>query len=218
MKPTVYWMSGSPFAWRVLLAAALKQVDVESKLLSFRAGDNKEPSFLAKSPRGKVPVLEHDGNVVRDSLAIIVYLDRAFPAVPLLGATAAEAATIWTMMLELDEAIGTPARRLARACFRNKVDVDVHGPDVDALLAEFEAVERQLDGQEFVAGAISGVDVLVYPSLMQLMHASGFEAAAALPTKLSSFPQRFPLLFGWKKRLEARPGVRETYPPHWNQR
>lgn len=37
----------------------------------------RTPEFLAKNPRGQVPVLEADGTCIWDSMAILVYLARA---------------------------------------------------------------------------------------------------------------------------------------------
>jgi len=38
--------------------------------------ENKDPAFLALNPRGQVPVLEDQGAVIWDSMAILVYLAR----------------------------------------------------------------------------------------------------------------------------------------------
>src|SRR5215813_8198463 len=75
----IYWGSGSPFAWRVLLAAELKRIPYESRLLEFSKGDLKTPEFLALNPRGKVPVIRDGDVVLAESLAIIAYLERKHP-------------------------------------------------------------------------------------------------------------------------------------------
>jgi glutathione S-transferase len=58
MAVDVYWGSGSPFAWRVLLTLELKQVPYESHLLECSKREHKSPEMLAMNPRGKVPVLQ----------------------------------------------------------------------------------------------------------------------------------------------------------------
>jgi glutathione S-transferase len=50
---TIYWGSGSPFAWRALLTAELKGVDYESALISFGDGDLRKPEYLEMNPRAR---------------------------------------------------------------------------------------------------------------------------------------------------------------------
>ena len=49
---------------------------------------------MALNPQGLVPTLEHNGNVVSQSLAIIAYLDEIFPTPSLLPTDAANRATV----------------------------------------------------------------------------------------------------------------------------
>ena len=53
----IYWISGSPFAWRVLLTAEVKGIPYEEKLLQASKGELKTPEFLAINPLGRVPAL-----------------------------------------------------------------------------------------------------------------------------------------------------------------
>ena len=50
----IYWGSGSPNAWRVLLTAELKKIPYESKMLEFSKEDHKKPEFIALNPRGRL--------------------------------------------------------------------------------------------------------------------------------------------------------------------
>jgi hypothetical protein len=90
MAIELYWGSGSPFAWRVMLTLEVKGLLYESKLLEFSKGDHKTPPILQLNPRGKVPTLKDGDFVVYESLAIMSYLDRKYPATPLFGTTAEE--------------------------------------------------------------------------------------------------------------------------------
>ena len=58
MALELYWGSGSPFAWRVMLSLEVKRLSYESKLLEFSKGEHKSAGFLKLNPRGKVPVLK----------------------------------------------------------------------------------------------------------------------------------------------------------------
>jgi hypothetical protein len=60
MALELYWGSGSPFAWRVMLTLEVKRQAYQSTLLEFSRGDHKAAGFLKLNPRGKVPVLKDD--------------------------------------------------------------------------------------------------------------------------------------------------------------
>ena len=102
MTLQIYWGSGSPYAWRVLLAAELKRIPYESKLLEFSKGDLKTPEFLALNPRGKVPVIRDGDFVLAESTAILAYLDRKHPEPPLFGRTAEEAGRVGQAVSEFE--------------------------------------------------------------------------------------------------------------------
>jgi len=61
MALTLYYLSGSPYAWRVWLALEHKRIPYELKAMSYDAGDFKRPDFLALNPRHRVPVIVDDG-------------------------------------------------------------------------------------------------------------------------------------------------------------
>ena len=44
---TLYWGSGSPYAWPVQLALEEKGLKYEGKLLSFSDGDTRKPEYLS---------------------------------------------------------------------------------------------------------------------------------------------------------------------------
>jgi glutathione S-transferase len=48
-------------------------------LLSLKKGDNRDPTYLAVNPMGKVPALRHGDVIVSESAAICLYLADAFP-------------------------------------------------------------------------------------------------------------------------------------------
>jgi glutathione S-transferase len=49
------------------------------QVLSLKAGEHRDPKYLAVNPMGKVPALRHDGVVITESAAICCYLADAFP-------------------------------------------------------------------------------------------------------------------------------------------
>src|SRR4051794_10553772 len=102
MAIELYWGSGSPFAWRVMLTLEIKKLPYQSKLLEFSRGDHKAPEFLKLNPRGKVPVLKDGDFVIYESLAMMAYLERKYPEPPLFGKTPEETGLIWREISEGD--------------------------------------------------------------------------------------------------------------------
>jgi maleylpyruvate isomerase len=80
-----YYRSAS--SWRVRIALGLKGLAVRSVAHHLRRNEQRAPGFLRLNPQGLVPVLElSDGTVLTQSLAIIEWLDEAWPEPPLLPA------------------------------------------------------------------------------------------------------------------------------------
>ena len=73
-----YYLSGSPFSWKVWLALEHKQIPYDLRVLSADAGDLKQPAFLAISPHGKVPAIADGGFTLYESSAIVEYLEDAY--------------------------------------------------------------------------------------------------------------------------------------------
>ena len=67
----LYYLSGSPYALRVLLALEHNKLQYKRIDLSFENGDFKSESYLALNPRGKVPVLVDEGVTLYESPAIL---------------------------------------------------------------------------------------------------------------------------------------------------
>src|SRR5690606_23219792 len=102
MALELWWGSGSPYSWRALLALEYKRLPYVSHLLQFSKQEHKSPQMLAMTPRGRVPVLKDGEYVCFESLAILHYLDRKYPQVPLFGVSAEEAGTINRVICEYE--------------------------------------------------------------------------------------------------------------------
>mmetsp|Transcript_10395 Transcript_10395/g.18179 ORF Transcript_10395/g.18179 Transcript_10395/m.18179 type:complete len:219 (-) Transcript_10395:647-1303(-) len=75
MSVQIYGLHSCPFSERVRIVAAEKGIPVE-----FISIEEKKPDwFLEVSPSGTSPILEHNGRRLRESMAVIEYLEEAFP-------------------------------------------------------------------------------------------------------------------------------------------
>lgn len=64
--------SGNCYKARLLLS--FLRLEYEKISVNANAAENRTPEFLQLNPRGQLPVLEDDGQVLWDSTAILVYL------------------------------------------------------------------------------------------------------------------------------------------------
>jgi maleylacetoacetate isomerase len=93
-----YWRSSA--SYRVRIALNLKGVAYRSHPVDLRAGEQRGEANLARNPQGLVPTLEVDGIALVQSLAIIDWLDSAYPEPRLLPADPlARAATLARALL-----------------------------------------------------------------------------------------------------------------------
>jgi glutathione S-transferase len=220
---TFYWGSGSPWAWRAMLGLELKGLRYASRLLQFSKGEHRSPEMLALNPRGKVPVLVHGDTVVYESLAILAYLDRAFPEPPLFGATPAEAAVVWRLVSEHDAYVVPLGNRIVRPLFFGGPEaVEEKADDIraaaDELHKELGRLEERLAAGPWLAGpAVSAADAAYFVSLQGLLRAAGKPHAAPLGLGLAPLAERYPRLAAWSERFAGLPGIDRTWPPHWSQ-
>jgi glutathione S-transferase len=66
-----------------LLGLLEKGLAFDNRVLDSRKWEHHDPAFRAVNPEGMVPVLLHEGRVVRESSVINEYLEDVFPAAPL---------------------------------------------------------------------------------------------------------------------------------------
>ncbi len=213
MALTLYYGSGSPYAWRVQLALECKEIAYERKVLSFSAGDTRKPEFVTLNPRHQVPTIVDGDFVLYESNAIVEYLDEAYPGrgAPLLPGDARKRATIRRMVAEVDNHFQPTMEPIVEEAFYAKPE----GRDDarvatarEAVMAEYALFTRYLAG-DFLVGPLSAADFAFYPLVAAMNRCEIKLPALAADTMLT------PELRAWKKRMEALPYLDKTIPPHW---
>ncbi|HEY7945940.1 MAG: glutathione S-transferase family protein [Burkholderiales bacterium] len=215
MGITLYYGSGSPFAWRAQLALEHKALPYDLKVLSFAAGDTRKPEFVALNPRHRVPVLVDGDFVLYESSAIVEYLDEAYPGrgAPLFPGDARTRAITRRIIREVDDDFDAALDPLTTQAFSKKPDERDSKAIADARKAvvdELALFTRAMRG-DYLAGPLSAADYALYSLLAFL-----WRAELKLPD-LDANGMLTPELTRWKARIEALPYFEKTIPPHWRK-
>ena len=220
MAIELYWGSGSPFAWRVMLTLEVKGLGYESKCLEFSKGEHKAPAYLQLNPRGKVPALKDGKYVLYESLAIMSYLDRKYTDPPLFGKTPEETGLIWRTLLECESYFVSTGQKVVRPIFFGKgLDkVEEIQEAAQTLRDELKMIDKRLVGSDWLVGdKISAADIGVFPLVQLLARAATKEAAQPLNLGVLPLANIFPNVARWVQRIEALPNYERTYAPHWKE-
>jgi glutathione S-transferase len=210
-QPTInrilFWGSGSPPAWRVLLALAEKQLSFRSEQITFESGLLKTPPYLAINPRGLVPIFIDGPVKMYESLAILQYLEHFYPEKSLLP-NDRRARSIALMRMEEANNLSAAAGEViyyVRRTPPTELNEEYLVAKKDALHAELSLWESYLLGCEYLAPGSepSLADIAFFPNLCYCVR---------LGLRLE---QRYANLFDYFNRMCARPTVLSTWPPHW---
>ncbi len=127
MKLYGYFRSSA--AYRLRIAIHLKGIDAQQSFIHLRKGEQASAAFRALNPLGLVPVLEHDGAVLTQSLAIIEYLDEIQPEPPLLPRAPLDRAHVRSIALSIACDIHPLNNLRVLDYLKNSVGVDEAGRD-----------------------------------------------------------------------------------------
>jgi len=182
-------------SFRVLWLLEELGLDYEVAYYSIRDGSMRSPEFLALSPAGRVPVLEHHGAVWVESAAIVQMLCETYPKAAMQPAPWHRDRARYLEMLSLSETIGCLLENLNlnRVFLRPPARPS---PAVVKLLtarlrAALAAMEARIEGEYLLPSGISAADI---------MFAYTFELARFY-LDLSHYPR----LMAYRDRLRARP-------------
>ena len=205
-RPTVlhgYFRSAA--SWRVRIALGLKGIAVRPVFHHLRRGEQRDPAYLALNPQGLVPALElDDGTVLTQSLAIIEWLDDAYPEPKLLPADPVRRARVraFALVLAADthplQNLGVLAR--LRGMGRPEAEVQAWAADANAAgLAACEALLEGTPGPFCFGAAPTLADICLVPQLGNArrfgVDVTGFPrllAAEAACLALSAFADAMP--------------------------
>lgn len=225
MQYTVTTVSGSPNGWRVLLALTLKALPYDVNYLQLSNMEHKSEEYLKLNPRGKVPVLHAGGHFIRDSIAILAWLDRKHSDTPLFGTSADEAREIWQVTMETAEYLraafqGVFTPILIRGVSYDEAEASVR-EQLDAasviLKSELDRLETLLrSGAYMVGDRPSAADCVTFPEVRMMARAIHTKSNDMEALGLDTLERDYPKLSEWSDRVLALPGVIDTMPVHWS--
>ena len=193
----------SPYGWAARHVAAEKGVSWRLKPVNLAL-----PAHWKLHPFGKMPVLEHRGVVVYETLAIVHYIDRAFPGPALQPAEVLAQAEMLQWISIVNGYMFPVMNGLLKE--RTSAMWRAEGPD-DEVLAGFKGplelqmqyIDRAVAAHDFlVGGEITLADSFLLPHL-HFVSATP-EGAEAL--------ERAPAAQAWLDRMRGRPSFAATTP------
>ncbi len=118
----LYKAGNSICTQKVLMTLYEKGLDFDVQEINLFKNEQYDPEYLKLNPKGVVPTLDHDGNIVIESTLICEYLDEVFPSPGLMPAEAIKKSELRLWSKAIDEGIFEATRELSfSAIFREKM-------------------------------------------------------------------------------------------------
>lgn len=206
-----YWRSSAAYRVRIGLNLKGLQYDIAPVHLVRDGGDQHKAAFGDINPQRLVPVLQHGQRLLRQSMAILEYLDEVWPDKPLLPATARDRQRVRALAevvacdihplnnlrvlqyFERDWGVPQPERDVWA---RHWMEVGFQA--FEALLQDNPATDTFCNGRvptiadcclipQLYNARRFGVEVSAYPTLLRIEH-----ECLALPAFDAARPERQP--------------------------
>jgi len=224
----LYHHGSSVCAAKVRMVLAEKGIEWEGHYLDILKGDQFDPDYLKLNPKGVVPTLVDDGEIIRESTLICEYLDEKFPEIPLKPASAAGKVRMryWTKFL--DEYLHPMCAVITFAASHRHTIKRLGPKAVEEFLAKTPDPDWGRRKREWLELGFNGPEVvkavMTYEKLLNDMDAAlaendwlasdSFSLAdiGVVPyvnrldmlSMLAPWPPRRPRVTGWFNRMKAR--------------
>ena len=143
---------------RVMIYLAEKNIEIPRYELDYANREHRSAKYLAINPAGRAPALViDDGSAIRESAAIVEYLEELYPDIPLIGEDAVTRARVRSL-----ERVGNDLIVRCQAWLWNITDAfKAKEPDPSQYVAErvyryvselLDILETEIGENEFLAG------------------------------------------------------------------
>lgn len=173
-----------------------KQLDYQSKQISFSEKGHKSDEILALNPRGQVPTFKDGAVVINESLAALLYLETNYPDHSLMPARLAPQIT--QRLFEMGNLAGAVI-----GFMQARGDEKAMEAKTEAFRKEMSYWEHYLSESKFIAGdTFTVADIALVPQCLF------FERQGAT---WDSYPK----LKAYLAEHQERPSIKSNWPPHW---
>jgi len=139
--------------------------DFDTLPVNLGKGENNRPDYLRINPKGKVPALMIDGDVLTENVAIQHWIAQQYPQarlMPLKPLAHAKALAVMAWCASGMHPKLTQQARPARFCSQAEWADDVRALGSEALFKEFAVADAMLAGREWFFDQFSCADAYFY--------------------------------------------------------
>ncbi|MBN3314642.1 GSTA transferase, partial [Atractosteus spatula] len=233
----LYWGSGSPPCWRVMITLEEKNLQgYQNKLLSFEKQEHKSKDVMDINPRGQystfyikksdlqhtihlftekvseLPSFKHDNIIINESYGACLYLENQFKSqgTQLIPDAAAEQALVYQRMFE----VMSLHEKMADAIFYTWRVPEAERHD-SALKRNREALAAELRIWE---GYFQKMDSGSYVAGKNFTMADVmFFPQIAFVFRFGLSQEKYPKLAEYYSLVKERPSIKASWPPHWTE-
>jgi len=178
-----------------------KGVSIDEVVVDMVKREHKSDAYRALNPYGRVPTLVDGDFVLFESSAIMEYLERVFPAPPLVPPSAQGRAQVSMHIKLCDLEFGAQTGALIfprRFLPRERWNLPVQQAALDVIAKHLEVLDRQLAGKQYLVEDRYSLADLAYTPFIEFL---GLLELVA-PSHVAA----------WAERLSARPSALATRP------
>lgn len=169
MKLHAYFRSST--SYRLRIALNLKGLDYEIVPVNLLKAEQKGDAYRARNPFGGVPMLEADGRDRAQSMAVIEWLDEAYPDRALLPADVEDRFTVRELAYAIATELHAPLNSPVLQYLKDEYGQDQHGIEawyrhwLAKTLIPVETRLQQLGTGDFLLDAPGMFEVVLLPQI-----------------------------------------------------
>ncbi len=211
-KPTLFGYPASTYTRMALVAADEKELDYSFQMVASWDGYDKDPEFVGIHPFLKVPILEHKGIRITETIAIMMYIESAFDGPPLVSSDPVELAGMWEI---ISTTISYAWPNWVPVLATNRLFNPMAGDDVDEALISSRLPEM-CKAAEVIGGYLSTRRGIF--DLADIVVAGSLKYATETP-EWHQLSEASPALSEWWNDIRVRPSISAHMPDtDWGQR